>query len=401
VIFEGRQIRMTDPEPRTVKTVLVCKTDLLPYSETFIRNQVLAYRQWRGILVGACRKVPGLSLEDLQVLLLRSSGGPLNGKSFKLFSALRIPPPGVIRQLRSVGAALIHVHFATEAVAFWPIISRLSLPVVITLHGHDINVYREFWDRKPLYSPSHYYPHRLVSIAKRPNVHFVAVSEAIKRRAIEFGLPADKISVSYIGIDLKAFHGGPRKITDRPRRVLYIGRFVEKKGGQYLVQAFARVKAQVPDAELFMIGDGPLLESCKRLASQSNTPVTFTGSLDSKAVRAILDETRVLCAPSVTTSIGDAEGLPIAVLEAQACGIPVVTSARGGATEGIKDRVSGFAFAEADVDTLSQRLAQVLQDDPLASRMSSAASAHAKDNFDIQKCTGNLEALYDRVCRVC
>jgi len=92
--------------------------------------------------------------------------------------------------------------------------------------------------------------------------------------------------------------------------------------------------------------------------------------------------------------------LGIALLEAQACGVPVVTSARGGATEGIIDGVTGFAFSENDVDELSARLCDVLEDDARALAMSHAARQFVVQTFDIGKCTHQLEDLYDEVTRM-
>lgn len=92
---------------------------------------------------------------------------------------------------------------------------------------------------------------------------------------------------------------------------------------------------------------------------------------------------------------GDAEGLPITVLEAQACGVPVVTSARGGATEGIEDGRTGFAFREKDIDALESALVRLLSDDPLVARMTVVAQAHVRARFDLRQCTVALEELYD------
>jgi glycosyltransferase involved in cell wall biosynthesis len=88
------------------------------------------------------------------------------------------------------------------------------------------------------------------------------------------------------------------------------------------------------------------------------------------------------------------------LLEAQACGVPVVTSARGGAEEGVIDGKTGFAFAERDVDTLSDRLTRVLTDDDLALSMSEEARAFVRQRFDIRRCTRSLEQLYDEITGV-
>src|SRR6185437_8098756 len=90
-------------EPAPLRKVLICKSVLLQYSETFILEQLHSYAHWDPILVG-------------------------------------------LRRLE-VGASLVHTHFATEAVTFWPVVRRLGCPLVVTLHGSDINIYRESWER--------------------------------------------------------------------------------------------------------------------------------------------------------------------------------------------------------------------------------------------------------------
>jgi glycosyltransferase involved in cell wall biosynthesis len=85
----------------------------------------------------------------------------------------------------------------------------------------------------------------------------------------------------------------------------------------------------------------------------------------------------VFCLPSVTASNGDAEGLPTVLLEAQACGVPVVTSALGG-KEGVVDGVTGFIFPEKDVKALADRLGDLLGNDDLAARMSAAEPEHVR-----------------------
>jgi glycosyltransferase involved in cell wall biosynthesis len=226
-------------------------------------------------------------------------------------------------------------------------------------------------------------------------VHFVAVSEAIRERATEYGIPSDRISVRYIGIDLSRFKFAGRPVSERPRRILYVGRLVEKKGGEYLIRAFARLKTIIPDARLALIGDGPLAGPFKLLAEQLNTPVEFLGRLDSEAVKREIDNARVFCLPSVVAENGDAEGLAISILEAQACGVPVVTSARGGATEGILEGVTGFSFPERDVDALTRALHTLLINDDMALSMSQAATEFMARRFEILSCTRHLEGLYE------
>ena len=380
-----------------MKKVLVYTSGLLPYSETFIKEQVLSFQRWHPVLAGLHR-VPGLVLDGIDLLLLR----PLSGNIFskicsRIFREVAIAYPGDAEKLKQQKAALLHVHFGTEAVAVWPVAKKIGVPMVITLHGFDINVYREWWESGKGGVSNTRYPRRLLQLAQQPAVHFVAVSKAIRQRAITYGIPAERITVCYIGIDLKKFVPAGKPLPERPLRVLYVGRMVEKKGGAILIEAFARIRKNMPVAELVMIGDGPLLETYKKQAHQLSVPVQFLGACTPAEVKANLDTCRIFCLPSITAENGDAEGLPMVLLEAQASGVPVVTSAMGGVGEGLVDGETGFSFAEHDVDALVRHLSTLLQDPTLATSMSIAAPKFIAKNFDILSCTKKLENVYEDV----
>ncbi|KQP17912.1 hypothetical protein ASF43_08585 [Pseudorhodoferax sp. Leaf267] len=234
-----------------------------------------------------------------------------------------------------------------------------------------------------------------MALARDEKVHFIAVSEAVRKTAIAYGIAHDRVHVRYIGIDLQQFRPGGAPVGERAKRILYVGRMVEKKGGQHLIAAFAAVRARMPDAELIMIGDGPLLAQFQAQANSLGVPVQWMGRQPSDVVRREFEQASVFCLPSVTAENGDAEGLPIVIMEAQACGVPVVTSARGGATEGIVHGETGLAFAEGDVEGLTQALLRVLGEPGLAARMAEAAVPFARARFDLQRCTALLESDYD------
>lgn len=377
-----------------MKKVLIYKSELLTLSETFIREQVQAYRDWSAVFVGL-RRVTGLSLQGFEVRLVHEDAQRSRSVYLKALRRLHLPHPGFLARLRREKASLVHVHFGIEAVEFWPIARRLGVPIIVTLHGYDITVYKEAWHK--VGGTMALYPQRLVALSKSSNVHFIAVSNAIRQRAIEFGLPEERISVRYIGIDCTQFQRTGKPLVERRRRVLYVGRLVEKKGVKYLLQAYAKVLNAVSDAELTIVGDGPMRKPLEALARELAVSVVFRGSQTPDEIRQHLSEARLFCLPSVTATDGDAEGFGMVLLEAQACGVPVVTSAQGGAQEGIIDGVTGLAVAERDVDGLSSALTKLLVDDELVARMSDAAPRFVAENFDLHRCTRSLEQFYDQV----
>jgi glucosyltransferase len=381
-------------EKQMVQKILVYRRSLLPLSETFIKEQVLAYGRWRGILVGMRRARGGLDLDGLDHVLLRPDHpGVFDRFSWKVNGTLGSVPPHVRRRLGAQGASLLHAHFGTDAPDAWRLARAIGAPMLVTLHGYDINIHREWWEAGHGGQAMQDYPDRLLRLASEPAVRFIAVSEVIRRRAVAYGIPAEKVMVRHIGVDRVGFAPGGRPVAEREFRVLFVGRLVEKKGCEYLIRAFAQVQRQIPDASLVIAGDGDRCDDLRRLAGQLGVGVGFRGALSGAAVRQELHLARVFCLPSVTAANGDAEGLPIVLLEAQAAGVPVVTSAGDG--EAVRDGVTGFTVGERDIDALAARITTILTNSELASAMSAAGPRFVAETFDIRHCTDALERCYD------
>ena len=378
-------------------TVLVYRSSLLSLSETFISEQLGALRRWKGILIGL-RQLAQLPLDGIDIRTLR--GHPptlLERVRWKIHGWLGMIPRSAAARLEAEGASLLHVHFGVDAVEAWPIAKALELPMLVTLHGYDMSIDRAWWETGKGGRRMRTYPARLLELAQQPRVRFIAVSDAIRQRAMSWGIPESRISVCYIGIDCTKFTPFGLPIADRQRRILFVGRLEEKKGCEYLIRAFAKVQASVSDASLIIIGDGTLRDHLQKLALELGVHAEFRGSLSNLDVRHELSLARAFCLPSVRAGNGDAEGLPIVLLEAQASAIPVVTSASGGTMEAIKHGVTGLAVPERDVDALAGALTTLLTDDAVATSMSSAGPAFVAGSFDIRSCTEHLEAAYDAI----
>lgn len=134
------------------------------------------------------------------------------------------------------------------------------------------------------------------------------------------------------------------------------------------------------------------------LSGRSIDAVTFTGAVSRETIHSLMKTTRVFCLPSITASNGDAEGLALVLLEAQASGVPIVTSAKGGTTEGMIDAETGFVFPEKDTEALARHLITILTDDSLATRFGKNARAYVEEKHDVRICTARLEAAYDWAC---
>lgn len=148
-----------------------------------------------------------------------------------------------------------------------------------------------------------------------------------------------------------------------PIRLLTIARLVEKKGIEYALRAFAIVRREFPNAIYEIIGDGHLASQlhalCRKFDLQNS--VVFHGARDADFVREHLNAAHVFLLPSVTAVDGDQEGTPISLMEAQACGLPVISSIHSGIPEVVLDGSTGFLAEERDVEALSQKLLELLR----------------------------------------
>lgn len=375
--------------------VLVYAQQLLPYSQTFIREQVRSMQTWHPVLVGERLVDNGLPLDGLDIHLLGPEHERLSRRiKRQLLRLFRLPDTEALQRLRSERAALLHVHFGTNAAQVWPLARALGIPVLITLHGYDINTSRKWWESGRGGVKFIRYPRQLLALGRSPSVHFIAVSQAIRQRAIEFGLPAEKVSVHFIGVDIERFRPGPVPLAQRQPRVLFVGRQVEKKGCELLIRAFVHVQRRVPEAQLVVVGDGPLLAKNKALALTLGVRAEFLGALPVSAVITEMACARVFCLPSIIAGSGDAEGLPISILEAQSCGLPVVITKSGGSDEAIEEGITGFCVESAFPSELAASLALLLEDEVRLELMGANARRFVEREFALSQCTSRLEGFF-------
>jgi glycosyltransferase involved in cell wall biosynthesis len=145
--------------------------------------------------------------------------------------------------------------------------------------------------------------------------------------------------------------------------VLFVGKVVEKKGLPYLLRATTKVKAQVPDVRLVVVGAGPELAAAEALARELglNDAASFVGSKGHDELRLIYNAADVLAVPSIVARDGETEGMPTVILEAFAAACPVVGSRVAGIPEFVRDGETGFLAEPADPDDLAAKIIETLK----------------------------------------
>jgi len=313
------------------------------------------------------------------------------GKQAVVSYTLTRRSPALRESLRQRGTALIHAHFGVEGVYAADTAKKIGVPLVTTLHGFDVTISKAKFlaSRKPSWVNYVMWRQELFGQAAA----FVCVSEHIRRRAAGWGYPEDRLVVLPIGVDTDAIQPGPP--AGAPR-ILHVARLVEKKGTADLLHAFALVRKNIRDAELVVIGDGPLRDSLEGLARELGVQaaVRFFGARGHEETLRELAGARLLCLPSVTAANGDQEGLPTVVMEAAAAGKPVVGTRHGGTPEAVVDGSTGYLVDEHDVPALADRLADLLADEQRCEKFGQAARSMAVERFSLSRQTAKLEDLY-------
>jgi glycosyltransferase involved in cell wall biosynthesis len=221
---------------------------------------------------------------------------------------------------------------------------------------------------------------------------FVSCSAYVRRRGLEMGYPADRTIVHSIGVDVEQFK--PPLVRRREKTVLFVGRLVEKKGCGSLIEAMAEVQRRAPAAELVVIGGGPLRAHYEARAAALGVRCRFLGTQPASVVLDWMARAAVFCVPSVVAASGDAEGLGMVFIEAQAMGLPVVSTLSGGIPEAVKHGETGLLVSERDPPALAGAILQLMQDDQLWHRYSIAGRRHVVEHFNLARQTGQLEDVF-------
>jgi len=365
--------------------VIVYRDHLLPSSETFIRAQGEGLRHFQPFYVGL-RSEDGLALPPDRTYVL-NHGDPFGycREYYLKFGGL---PISLDKKVCSLAPALIHAHFGRDAAHILPLARATKLPFFVTFHGWDATADANIMAET---ASGRRYLRRREELAKTAT-RIIAVSQFIANCLKEKGFPKDKIVVHYIGVNTLEFTQDPA--IQRKKVVLFVGRLVEKKGCEFLIRAMKEVQTVVPDAQLVVIGDGPLRGELEQLAAATLFNFSFLGTQPVSAVRAWMNRAYVFSVPSLVARSGDAEGFGMVFIEAQALGTPVVSFASGGVPEAVAHGVTGFLAPERNWRQLAKHIIDLFQNQALWNRISTRAGERARLCFDLRNQCLLLEGLY-------
>lgn len=288
---------------------------------------------------------------------------------------------------RQRGITHLHAHFASVATTVARLAARLAgITYSFTAHAKDLyhdsvradDLQRKLADASDVVTVSDY------------NVAY------LRER---FGPCALGVRRVYNGLDLARFPFSPP--IERPRRIVAVGRLIEKKGFDVLVDACALLRDRGHDAECLIVGAG---EAGAALAAQIarlglGRRVRLVGPRPQGEVAELVRGAAAFAAPCVVGADGNRDGLPTVLLEAMALGTPCVSTDVTGIPELVEDGVSGLLVPQRDPAALAAALSRLLDDEPLGLRLAAAARRRIEASFDIAQSSAALRAIFAGAAR--
>jgi glycosyltransferase involved in cell wall biosynthesis len=294
--------------------------------------------------------------------------------------ALAIIPKSALfaQQMTADGVQHVHAHFASHPAAAAFLIHRLTgLPYSFTAHGSDIHREKRMLSDKVAEASF------VVPISN--NNRDVILEACGSNGAFE-----DKLVVIHCGVDSQYFQpagqNGRQEAGDKALKIICIGTLHEVKGQIYLLEACSHLNQLGIPFSCYFIGSGPDEDSLKAQTAAwgLENKVHFLGRKTRNEVVKLIQEADVLVAPSVPSKDGRREGIPVVLMEAMACGLPVVASRLSGIPELVQDGRSGILFPPGNPQALADALVRLYHEPETRHELGAAGRAVILESFDLR-----------------
>jgi colanic acid/amylovoran biosynthesis glycosyltransferase len=290
----------------------------------------------------------------------------------------------IAAQAQVQGIEHLHAHFASLPSTLAHLAHQVSgIPFSFTAHAKDIYVYT---------NNEHYLNEKMISAGRVVTV--TNFNRAYLERTYPH-VPSNRVEVIHNGIDLNLFKADP-SVSRKADHILAVGRLVPKKGLDVLLSALARLKSDGVPFHCRIVGDGSeraALES-QRSVLGLDEEVQFCGALHRDQVLDLMKSATVMALPCVVAEDGNVDALPTVLLEALACGLPVVSTRVSGIPEIVDHDTNGFLCEPNDPPALAACLKELLSDPARRDQLATAGRMKAETHFDLERNVARLRQVF-------
>ena len=284
---------------------------------------------------------------------------------------------------------VIHCHFAFVGLRFGLLkhFGVINTPLLVSLHGKDVNL-------KRLHGG--YYKYLFENAdAYTANTKFTA------QKAEALGCPHEKIQILHVGLSTSKFKRYSTSTDDSASNsIVSVGRLVEKKGFHYSIEAITKVVANTNvNFNYYIIGDGPDKRRLQQLIDTKKVSkiIQLVGKKTIEEVIEYYNKADLFILPSIEAEDGDSEGQGLVLQEAQAMEIPVIGTNHNGLPEGVLEGESGFIVPEKDVDSLAEKVIELLGNSNLRIEMGKKGRKFVIENFEQKLLNNHLIEIYQNL----
>jgi len=225
------------------------------------------------------------------------------------------------------------------------------------------------------------------------------ISHLWENKLIEMGCPREKVHVTRMGIEPEKFNFRPREAFHQPLRIVSVARLTEKKGLDVAVKASEILRDKGGQFEFTIIGNGEQEGMMREHIARAGLKemVSMPGFKPQEEIRQALNDADIFLLPSKTAADGDMEGIPVALMEAMAVGLPVVSTYHSGIPELIQNNVSGWLVSENDADELAATLLRLSRGDIDVAPVVAAARHKVETEFNQHIAYGELAKILEQM----
>jgi len=296
----------------------------------------------------------------------------------------------LFRLLRKERFDLIHTHWIIPqglSVVLVRSLLRDKTPVICTSHGGDLFALRG--------RMLHWLKKRIINSCDALTV----VSNAMRNTVLDMGVASEKVRVISMGVDLANFYTQDSGIERSNNELLFVGRLVEKKGLNVLLNAMPQVIQAHPDACLTIAGAGPMEGRLKIIVREKNltNKIAFLGMRPQSELPLLYRRAAIAVFPFIVAENGDQEGLGLVVVEAMGCGCPVIASDLPAIHDTIVHGKNGLMVPPGSPEMLASAITTLLSDAELRLQLSREARNSVVDKFDWEQVAYKYSKLYKKL----
>jgi colanic acid/amylovoran biosynthesis glycosyltransferase len=358
----------------------------LPLTENWIYRILINYQHFQPIVLS--RKKANLELFPIEQLYCLEDHGKIRTLAEILFFRLS----GYFSFFKTIcienNIRILHIHFGYHGVKSLGLKRKLNVPMICSFYGDDAFAYPYVGDNIKGYQ-------RLFRDADM----ILVLGAYMRQQLIKLGCPESKITVHHLGIDVSKIRFEKRSVTPGKKiRFLIASSFVAKKGIDLALKALAGLKSMY-DFSLDIIGDGPMKSELLSIIETNGmgNHVTLHGYKPYDYFINLAYSCDIFIQASKTTSENNKEGTPMAIVDAMATGLAVVSTKHSDIPEIVIDGENGFLAEENNLESLAESLKNILSYPDKIEQFSLKGRAWVEKEFDAGKQTLKLETYYNNL----